>query len=388
MIKILFIPLNRNHVSIFESITRNLAAENIFLCHDKISESNLYHTQDLLKEKNLTYLEFSRPIVRSMRDSIIRKIVCYFKIRSQVKKILKSILPHVCVLAMDNDPIARIFIAQSKKFEIKTILIQEALIRPHEYSNRKTYRSDYIYSFLSKFGIYISYSMYGSNGCEKVLAAGPIAAKIFNKRGVRNDRIVMVGFPKYDETIASIKKIPQLAKEKESKTLLYAASSNVIRDSANIFLLNQLVDAVNKLGCQLVIKLHPRGDTGPAEIGSILKLNNNENIKINKSENTFDLLKKCDAMITVSSTVVLEALMLGKECIVASYLAGESRLDYTEFDALHTIENESEIFDKIECALFHKKSDEAKNKLLEAELYKLDGQAGYRAASEIMLAAK
>ena len=78
--------------------------------------------------------------------------------------------------------------------------------------------------------------------------------------------------------------------------------------------------------------------------------------------------------------MILEALMLDKECVVADYLAGESRLEYGPYDATHTIEREEEIFDAMKKSLLYKSSYQNKKKLLEDELYKLDGQAGLRTA--------
>ena len=62
-----------------------------------------------------------------------------------------------------------------------------------------------------------------------------------------------------------------------------------------------------------------------------------------EGDETFEILKRSDILITVSSTVILEALMMNKECVVVNYLAGESRLEYAKYDAIHSIESEHEM---------------------------------------------
>ena len=134
----------------------------------------------------------------------------------------------------------------------------------------------------------------------------------------------------------------------------------------------------------LIIKLHPRGVQEPADIYNLLDINREHSIEIIKEgDDTFELLKRADVLITVSSTIVLEALMMDKECVVGSYLAGESRLEYGKYDAIHSIESEEEIYDVMKKAILSKKSYENKHRLLEDELYRLDGKAGQRAASFI-----
>ena len=76
-------------------------------------------------------------------------------------------------------------------------------------------------------------------------------------------------------------------------------------------------------------------------IYNILKVKNNSFLEIIKEgDETFEILKRSDVLITVSSTVILEALMMNKECVVANYLAGESCLDYDRYNAIYSIKSE------------------------------------------------
>ena len=382
MSKILFIPLNKNHVLIFQKIRNYLNFNYEFVCHDRLSESAKYHTEMLMIEKNIPYCHFGYSIKREVYESIFRKINIFFRIKHQINKLLSDINPDIVVFAMDNDPIARLFIDESKRRNIKTILVQEALLRPYEYADRKLYLTDIVFRFFSFVGIYLKYSMYGSGGCDLIIASGSNAKEIFCSRGVPRNNIILSGYPKYDSIIKKIKRNNKISVNEGN--FLYAASTSVISNKANIRFLKSLVDATRRLSFHLIIKLHPRGTTHPSHIKSVLKLKSSDHIEIIKEgDDTFSLLSRAYLLITVSSTSALEALLMDKECILVNYLAGEAKLEYSKYDAVYSIENENEIYYKLKMAALTKKSYNNKKRLLEDELHLLDGKAAYRAANII-----
>jgi len=382
MSKVLFIPLNTNHVAIFHGIIRSLSCDYAVLCHDRISDSMRYHTEYILRNLEIDYHHFEKRISRSPDDNVILKISKFVKMRRIIRDVLKHISADVVVLAMDNDPIAQLVIEQCNDLGMKKVLVQEALIRPYEYTMRQTYLSDYAYNLLRLCRIYLNYSQYGTGGCDKILVGGVIARDILKSRGVSVDKIAVVGLPKYDEFFNKIRKIRPINNEK--KVYLFAASTRVLDDASSITFVKEMVQSTNKLQVYLIIKLHPRGPVEPSDVYKLIDCNDTPFVKITKEgDDTFSLLTKSDILIAVSSTVILEALMMDKECVVASYLAGESRLQYDEYDALHSIESQKDIYNAMKTAMMFKKSWDNKKRLLEDELYKLDGKAGERAANLI-----
>lgn len=382
MQKVLFIPLNTNHVMIFHSIIKSLRSPYVLLSHDMISDSTQYQTESLLKKIEIPYKHFPKKIYRSPSDSIIAKSINCLKIKKLIKMILFNLSPSIIVLGIDSDPIAQLFISEARKLGIKTLLIQESLMRPHQYTMRKKHLSDLFNCVLRQFGIYISYIKYGTGMCDIILASGILAKKIFIQRGVPEDRIFTVGHPKYDDIIQKLKNYK--APSNKKTFYLFAASTAIIQDEKNIIFLKELFRAINIIGGHLTIKLHPRSSIKPRTIYKTIQSENESSLEVIKEgDNTFDLLKRSDTLITVSSTVVLEALMMQKECILVSYLAGESRLEYNEYDAVHTIESRDKILNVLENSIVYKKSALNKQKLLKDEMYKFDGLAGYRSARVI-----
>jgi len=382
MSKALFIPLNSNHALIFERILKYIEIDYKILCHDKISEIEHNHTESTLKKFGIPYIHFPKQITRSPSDTIFLKITNFFKMKHTIKELLNHLSPKVVIFAIDNDPIAKIFISLSKIMGIKSVLIQEGLIRPYEYTMRETHFSDYFYHLLRFLGIHLKYTTYGTSGCDNILANGNRASEIFQKRGVLETKIEIVGQPKYDDYIRKLESYTPHTDGK--KTVLFAAGSNIVKDHENIEFLKILIQAIRKLDAYLIIKMHPRTPETPDNIYNIINEKDNSFFEVIKqSDDTFEILKDIYALITVSSTMIIEALMMSKEGIVVDYLAGEQKLDYNKYDAVYSIESRDQIYDVIKDALTSKKPYENKKHLLEDELYKLDGRSAKRTAKAI-----
>jgi len=377
--KILFLPLNTNHVLIFQSVLRALKCHYEVLCHDKISDAKQYQTENLLKERGIQFRHFSKVVSRFQSDNFIMRLIAFFKMKASIIETLKEISPDLVVLGIDNDPIAQIVIGESNKLGYKTVLLQEGLITPNQFSSRKIHLSDYGYNFLRSIGICLNYIEYGSGNWDKILVGGNLPYTILRKMGFSEERVAIVGIPKYDEFLMRTKDLQPVLNE--TKTYLYAARPTIIKDDRNIRFLKKLVETTDDLKIHLIIKLHPRSPLEPDDIYNVIKLKDKSSVEIIKQgDDTFEILKRSYALITDFSTVALEALIMGKECVAASYLAGDNRFEYNEYDAIYVVENESEIYDKIKSSMLFKKGRLNKLRLLEDELFKLDGNSSLRAA--------
>jgi UDP-N-acetylglucosamine 2-epimerase len=382
MNKVLFLPLNTNHVIIFKSIINALNCKYEILCHDLIADAQHYQTEQMLKKLDLNYIHYPGQIKRSRFDIFFVQIINFFKIKKLIKLILQQVKPSLLVLAIDNDPIARTFIHLSKKTGIKTFLIQEGLVRPHEYSMRKVYLSDIIAGAFSCLGIYLNYSKYGTSGCDKILVSGMRAARIFKERIRKGSSIEIVGQPKYDNYLNKL--ADYHSDNSKNKRFLFAAGTNVVKNTANIDFLRTLLLAIKECGAYLTVKMHPRTPETPEDIYNIIGEQDTSFFEIVKqSDDTFDILKDIYALITVSSTMIIEALLMDKEGIAVDYLAGEQRLNYSAYGAVHTIDHPNQISDVINIVLKDKKPYTNKRRLLEEELFKLDGKAASRIAEII-----
>ena len=381
--KVLFLPMNTNHVVILESIIRQLKCYYDVLCHDRLCHGAQYFTENILQKLDIPYVHFDDSCSLSYQSGLMTQLQAYFRIRQIVKQKVDYLSPGVLVLFIDNDPVAQLAIRISRKNGIRTILVQDGLIRPNEYTERRLNPSKAIYSSLRMFGISLKSIVYGTGGCDDILVNGTTAREILKTRGVPESKMAIIGQPKYDSFIGRIK-IDELKKDNLIR-YLFAATKELIRDDRNIKFLKEVTRCCADSGVHLIIKMHPRAHETPEDVLRILKYGDANFFEVVKEgDDTIEILKKCDAVITLSSTVILEALMMDKEGIAVHYLAGEQNLrHYDKYGAIFPIQNEGEVSAVIQESMKCGKEKENKKKLLEDELYKLDGKASKRAAEII-----
>ena len=82
--KVLFLPLNTNHVIIFEALIASLKCSYLVLCHDRISEGKQYLTEEILKQKGLLYIHFPQKIQRHPNDNIFKKLIDFLSINKSI----------------------------------------------------------------------------------------------------------------------------------------------------------------------------------------------------------------------------------------------------------------------------------------------------------------
>lgn len=382
MNKVLFIPLNTNHVLIFRSIIKSLVCNYEVLCHDRLCSAAECYTENALLRLAIPFKHFPRELRHAPQSGLVRQTITFFRQRSAIRKMLDDVKPTVIVLALDNDPISQIVIAESRRRGIKTVLIPEGLLRPGEFSGRKTFLSDYFYRLLNHLGVYLHYIDYGSGACDKVLVSGKRAFETLQGIGVKREVMTIVGQQKYDGFFEKISGDGGVINE--TGVFLYAASLEIFGAAEELRLVKNIAFATRKLNVQLIIKLHPRTPNSSGDLYDLLEIHDTEMVEIVKEGyDTYEILKKVDAVITIASTIVLEALIMNKECIVINYLAGRLKLGYDGYDAIHSVDSAEQLYSVIERAKYYKTSEENKRRLLEDELYLLDGRAGERAARSI-----
>lgn len=378
---ILFVPLNTNHVGIFACVSEHLMGRFVFLCHDRICEEGQYHTENSLKSLSLPYIHFPGSI-NLKEGSLPARVEKFITMKRIIREVFLNVRPGCVVLAMDNDQVAKAFIDEARKSGITSFMIQEGLIRPHEYTEHRTYMSDNLQLLLKPFGIYTKYIKYGTGEADTYLVSGKRARNIFSKRGIPESRMVMVGQPKYDH-ILSGKRGMNTSSIKAKNAVLFAAPTDILTNAAVLDFTRKFSQTASKLELPVTIKLHPRSPSLPEEVRKAIASDLSTLKIIKEGDDTFDLLMEHGILLTISSTVVLEALLLGKECITADYLAGEFKLSYEAYDAVHPIANEDDIEGALFDAVNNRKKPENKMNLLLDELYELDGKAGQRAAKLI-----
>ena len=256
MPSILFLPLNQNHVLVFDAIRRGSNLDCEVLCHDRVSEGKQYRTEEVLRRLDMPYRHFPEELEVSAGDKLLSRIRRFFQMRRQIRSVLDETCPRVVVMAIDNDPICQIVISESRKKGIKTILVPEGLLKRETLLNNQADRTDWVHDLLKKAGIAVKYIPYGTGGCDSLLVSGKRSAEILGSLGVDEKRMVIVGQQKYDAFLERVRDYKP--DRRDAKVVLYAASTRIFQEPGEVKLVRRLVECAEELGVDLKVKLHPR----------------------------------------------------------------------------------------------------------------------------------
>jgi len=225
---------------------------------------------------------------------------------------------------------------------------------------------------------------------DKTLVSGEYYKTLLTDFGHSEDSIVPLGQPKYDilakaDKIFNKERIRKTFGIKPHEKMLLLASQPFPNEENKTFF-KSLFKAVKKIPkIKLVIKLHPN------EYDSSLHKNTAKeagvDVAIIKDINTLELLYACDALITVSSTVALEAMILGKPVLIANLAGKPAQVPYVESGAAVGVYKDSDMIPIIKKVLFGnetmKKLEEPRKKFVFDHACKIDGMAARRIADVI-----
>ncbi len=137
---------------------------------------------------------------------------------------------------------------------------------------------------------------------------------------------------------------------------------------------------------QLVIKLHP--DESIETYREILTKIGEDKVIVCRDVNLYELLNACDLLMTVHSTVGLEAMLFAKPVIVVNFTGRPCVMGYAESGAAINVCKEEDLAPAIWKALYDPQIREEltqyRKKFINEHVYKLDGQASKRVAELIV----
>jgi len=197
--------------------------------------------------------------------------------------------------------------------------------------------------------------------------------------------VVVTGQPKYDvlafaDKIYKKERVCNLLKIDPNKKLIVFASQP---DSPqmNELLFRFIFQAVKKIpGTQLVIKLHP--NEYDSSLHERVAREAGVNAVIVKDIDLFELLHACDLMLTLSSTVAMEAMILDKSVITVNLTNAPDAMPFAESGAAIGVYKREDIYPAINKALKNKQVRRnlqlRRKKFVYNNAFKIDGQASGR----------
>ena len=263
----------------------------------------------------------------------------------------------VCVVSEDTVP-EKILTSVAITLKVPIIRIQEGIFNPSSCPKRVK--------------------------ADKFAVMGASAANQLIKCGVSNDKIEITGQPRFDN-LYQLKKHHDKRKtiEKlglvENKKIVVLATQPVNECETRALLCCVYSTIKEFPDIQLIVKPHPAESIDLHE--DVAKITSIKNYIIS-CDDIHELLNICDTLITIHSTVALEAMLFGKPVITINLTGKKDRIAYAQEGAAIGIYSEDMLALALKNALY---DDEVRNNLARNQekfsyeyTYKFDGKASER----------
>jgi len=199
-------------------------------------------------------------------------------------------------------------------------------------------------SLLIQDGIYVGGIRVGEKlYADKIAVWGEASKKQVMKWGNSESRIFITGNPEYDKVI----NVKSASTENKGKMIVFVTQMVDYYSSRSTDTNEQIIDilyfTMKRIGrSRLVIKVHPGEKVRKYQ--ALIKNRNYENVKVIKKIDLFALLKKCSILITHSSTVALEAMILGKPVMIVNLTGELDGVPYVQSGAALGVYNEEDVY--------------------------------------------
>ena len=191
---------------------------------------------------------------------------------------------------------------------------------------------------------------------DKFAIYGNLTKQLCSNHNIDPNKLIITGNPRYDELF----KRKTISNEKNILITLSGIASTAWSTFFSISLIlkyekmfRQVLKSLAKYEKNITIKLHPTQDSIIDVQGMVDELL--PHAQIFKNANTYDLIAQSDIVISPSSSVITEALILDKPVFLFKFLENDSGIPYEKYNAVVATEDENKIDDKIKQILLDKK---------------------------------
>jgi len=222
---------------------------------------------------------------------------------------------------------------------------------------------------------------------DKVAVYGDYARSVFIKNGTPEEKIIITGNIKFDLLLRKKfdkKRVFEKLGVPENRKLIVLATTS---GSTNERIFRMALSAAKKMkGARIVAKLHP----AERDISGYIRIMKEMNFEIPlvKDFDLYELLNACDLLLTVHSTVGMEAAVMGKPMILLDVpedsFVPQAELPYYEEGVALKASDEKEL-EAAMAAVFSDKGiagrmDLKRKEFVRKHAFRLDGKAAERIA--------
>lgn len=287
------------------------------------------------------------------------------------------------IVGNDFTPFERLVIAEARRAGVASILVQDGVIALAGDQAGGGARSGSALVTLAKRGLALAGfpfepKPYGSGGCDAVCVYGPTTRDALSSRGVPASAIRITGQPRYD-TLR-----PKAGRRARGPVIVATqpfARYGLATREQEAALFGTMIEAALDSGREVVVKLHP--DTDPASRAALERRIAGQ-ASVEQLDPIERLYERAAAIVTLSSTTALEALIVGLGVVVVEAPGFPTTLPYTASGAVEAARSPQEIAPAIERALAGGgRRSAARATFLAEHLAPLDGRAAERVAAAV-----
>lgn len=229
----------------------------------------------------------------------------------------------------------------------------------------------------------------------KIAAWGEYSRELLLKWGVSDSKITLTGVPRYDSFLKYCKQ-SKYEKNAIQKTAVLALDPFHERGRADFvgihltkkhlqWVIETVIQVFNDYpDYKLIIKLHPRDNHDNYFYEWVKAAAPKNNVQIVKSVSMQLLVEKCEFLMTICSTVAIEAMLKDKPVITINPSNANYLQPHVEKEVAFGVRNKAELKKALNDISSNGKYSENMKllypKVLEYYLYKLDGKASQRTA--------
>lgn len=397
--RILFVPSNGTHVKMFQPIYERTGGKILSL--DRYYG---YGAEGECQKLGLAYDVLPGPPEgKTVSDlSAYSRFACYRRAVKLVNRRIEGESPDIVIFGNDMKPLERMFIRRCRDLGIPTLLIQDGIIRncnPGFWGvlwPGQTIGKLIVKSFLAIIGIpYYLEPELGTGGCDAVAVMGERSRDILLDKKVPAGRIHVTGQPRYDNYVESVRSSGGPKPEglpAGKKVVMFASQPflqyNEMTPKNYIDLQKTIVNELAGMDeIYFVVKLHPREN--PDYYKEVISSCHAQPDRILYTEDLRSWLSVTDILVTVNSTVAIEAIIFGVTVILANFSASPYFLDYDSYGAVRSAPFFEDVKNDIRLFLEYPEEEDAlmanSEKLIRAELGPRDGMAADRIVNLISL---
>jgi len=329
----------------------------------------------------------------------------WFQVEPLYKAVQKALTGHeidVLLVGGDTGVSGRTVVQAARGLGIPTTLLVDGIVLP---PNRR-YWPGLVNGLRDRFRVLLRSLMHvcgvrGKAGTDLVLLMNATGRDVLAADGVRPWRLRVVGSTEYDRLAADIREGKANIDERElrarlgipgDKPVVFFAHHPIgLDDAGRRLLVRQVVAGGRRAEACVLVKFHPRSPEDPdawrrwadAEgMGA-------DDVVFAKSECTsIEAIMLCSALVTMYSTVVLEAMVAGRPLVLVQYLSTRYVLNYgsrygAALDAKSPEGLQEAIFRAVRDEETRERLLRNAEKVLEREMFGMDGRSVERAIAEI-----